>query len=547
MNILNRFWSKTAARRMRFLLLLPLLFSCSGDILEERPLAFLNSDAILTSKGGFESYLVALVQAAREEMTMDDLTYYSNLWGTDVAAKGGAILIYYENYETYLTPANAHVTSIWDWAYTRMILRANTIVSYANKIENSGIWANEAEKNAVIAEARFFRGYTYNLLANLFGGVPIVDTVLTVPKTDFVKSDREEVYRFAKNDLAFAAEWLPATVEPGKEGRIVKAAASHLLSEVCISLGEYDNAIKSASDVIESGLYRLMTERFGANKDVPGDAFSDLFIQGNQNRSAGNMESIYVWQFKSFVQGGGGSREGNSMVRNLTPFLVRVTDPNGAPGMVVSDSLGRGVGHVRFTDYFYYDIWKNGGIDMRNSPYNIRRVYYYNNPASAYYGKPVGPKTSSEDTMRHIYPYIRKVEGNPWNNDNASGLTDKNVMVYRLAETYLLRAEAYLRKGDAVSAAADINTVRARATAGAVAPSDVTLDYILDERARELITEEPRRRTLIRMGKLVERVRRYNFLPITQNTIQEKHAFFPIPQTAIDANLDAALAQNPGY
>jgi hypothetical protein len=80
-----------------------------------------------------------------------------------------------------------------------------------------------------------------------------------------------------------------------------------------------------------------------------------------------------------------------------------------------------------------------------------------------------------------------------------------------------------------------------------ITTAEVTIDYILDERARELITEEPRRRTLMRMGKLVERVRKYNMRESTRTSIQEKHELFPIPQTAIDANFSVKLEQNPGY
>src|SRR5690606_41524004 len=80
-----------------------------------------------------------------------------------------------------------------------------------------------------------------------------------------------------------------------------------------------------------------------------------------------------------------------------------------------------------------------------------------------------------------------------------------------------------------------------------VDPADVDMDYILDERIRELLVEEPRRRTLIRTGKLVERVRKYDILVEGRESVQEHHEFFPIPQSAIDANFGAILQQNPGY
>jgi hypothetical protein len=290
-----------------------------------------------------------------------------------------------------------------------------------------------------------------------------------------------------------------------------------------------------------------MTERFGSQKDLPGDVYSDLFRDGNQNRSSGNLESIYVWQFESFTIGGAGTRNGNSQIRQWGPFLTKILAPDGK-AILASDSTNRGTGPCRGSNYFLYEIWNgNFNNDMRNSVYNMRREFYYNNPTSTYFGKLVEKRNNQEDTMRNIYAYPRKVEGKPMNNVNTSGNTSKDVAVFRLAETYLLRAEAFFRKGLLQDAANDINVIRNRALAKPVDAGDVTLDYILDERARELTTEEPRRRTLARMGKLVERVRKYNLLEQTRTTIQDKHEFFPIPQSAIDANFGSKLEQNPGY
>ncbi len=94
-------------------------------------------------------------------------------------------------------------------------------------------------------------------------------------------------------------------------------------------------------------------------------------------------------------------------------------------------------------------------------------------------------------------------------------------------------------------AAADINKLRNRAHAEEVEAAEVDLDYILDERARELIIEEPRRLTLNRVGKLAERVRKYN--PESGSSVQDYHNLFPIPLSAIDANIDVELGQNFGY
>jgi hypothetical protein len=115
----------------------------------------------------------------------------------------------------------------------------------------------------------------------------------------------------------------------------------------------------------------------------------------------------------------------------------------------------------------------------------------------------------------------------------------------RLSETYLLLAEAQWMQDKASEAASSLNVVRGRANASLVDAADVTLDYILDERARELIGEEDRRVTLVRTGTLIDRVKAHN--PVTAPYIQNHNMLLPIPQTQIDLNKDAELTQNPGY
>jgi hypothetical protein len=129
------------------------------------------------------------------------------------------------------------------------------------------------------------------------------------------------------------------------------------------------------------------------------------------------------------------------------------------------------------------------------------------------------------------------MEGGP------SNTTYANIYRMRLAETYLIRAEAYLGNGDNANAAADINMVRSRSQAPDVAPGDVDIDYILDERARELAFEENRMQTLCRLGKLVERNRLHN----TLNDLYDHQNLWPIPYSEIQKNTEVELTQNPGY
>jgi hypothetical protein len=118
-------------------------------------------------------------------------------------------------------------------------------------------------------------------------------------------------------------------------------------------------------------------------------------------------------------------------------------------------------------------------------------------------------------------------------------------MKFRLSETYLLLAEAYLGMGDTQKAADAVNEVRKRSGAPTISASLMTMDFLLDERIRELAGEESRRFTLVRTGKLVERVKKYN--DAIKDKIQDYHNLWPIPQSIIDANRDAEFPQNPGY
>jgi hypothetical protein len=131
----------------------------------------------------------------------------------------------------------------------------------------------------------------------------------------------------------------------------------------------------------------------------------------------------------------------------------------------------------------------------------------------------------------------------------------------RLGETYLLRAEARFRQGNTAGAADDINILRDRAfkTArissgnadlGSVSAGDITIDFILDERARELIGEENRRMTLVRTGKLKDRIALNGDTTPADKIItgfQDYNVLLPIPLNEIRLNKDAELEQNPGY
>jgi hypothetical protein len=183
---------------------------------------------------------------------------------------------------------------------------------------------------------------------------------------------------------------------------------------------------------------------------------------------------------------------------------------------------------------------------MRNSQYSIKRRYYINDVKNANYGKIV-PFTGP-DTLYKICPSTTK-----WGafdpNDTFGYAMIKDFMMMRLGETYLLLAEAQVKQGKTAEAANTINVLRTRAQAPLVTADKMTLDFVLDERARELIGEENRRMTLMRTGTLVDRATRLNSNDAQHATtgLAAKNLLLPIPLSEIQLNKDAVLEQNPGY
>jgi hypothetical protein len=476
------------------------------------------------------------------------------------------------------------------------------LVSYANQTlegteTESLVWNSEAERSDVIAQARFFRGLAYLTLGELFGGVPIVEEFYQSPKYDFVRSTRAETYEFAIKDLEAAAAGLYDY--PQEAGRVAKGAAYHYLAEAYLALATeqnndralLDKAVASATSAM--GLHELMTERFGqraasgsgaamngvAAYYADGDVFFDLFQRGNMDYSEGNKEALWTLQNDVEVWHEFGGNQILEFSRNFSPVFRDAKwkdqykesgandspwngdiDNTAYPGGNVSAYLGgRGVSNTAPTNYVIDKVWAGSlADDLRNSPANIRRDFICLDRKHSMYGQVVGKDMISDASVDRYYPLWTKFAAiDDWGyEDLVYGGNRSNMFrdeyACRLGETYLLRAEAYLRMDDKGKAAADINVLRNRAGCSyLVGANDVTLTFILDERVRELFMEERRWCTLLRMGGTVVadqlKAHAMYIADYRNYTGDIKWNLFPIPQSAIDANLDAVLEQNPGW
>lgn len=561
------------------LFLLVINNSCNESILDETPLDFFSAENSYVTESDFQKALTDLYARVRE-ICYAHTQLKPYLAPTDIAQSGRSELSEdaLNSHTTFLLPTNGTITAHWQMWY-KIVANTNTIISRAEDSE-----LTESEKTVVVGEAKFFRAFAYRFLVYLWGGVPLITEEITAPRTDFTRVSKEEVLNQIAADAKDAANGLPPINEV-EDGKISDIVAQHLLAETYISLGRYDEAVTAASAVINDPNVSLMTERFGSmgNEDPydeflkftsPGDPFWDLFRRFNQVRSSGNNEALWVVKFSTDVVGGNQYSSGTRTVASgvlervaapYGPYQAVFTDPDGNVASLTTAQSnyncgGAGCSYMMNTDYFLYTLWEDDwDNDIRNAPHNIVRDFVYDNPASAYYGLSMleYPSPGWLGNKWWWYPYPSKVTTPGQHPDDAfldkekgwlkrgTGTLYRDHYMLRLPETYLLRAEALLYKNDLQGAADDINVVRQRANANPVSPADVTLDYILDERARELVYEEHRRITLHRTGKLVERVRKYS--DRNNDEIQDHHALWPIPYSEIEANKDAILEQNPGY
>lgn len=521
------------------------IYSCNKKFLDEE-LYSSYAPETLTDSLGFDAAAIGLYYEVELFFSKSDAQGWPSVWhaGTDIAyvpptQKQGIEVPYYDYTQLISTDGAASFT--WTWAY-QLINNANNII--VNAENPAVVTLSENGKNAFNGEARFFRAYAYNTLATLFGKVPLVTEPLAKPKTDFVRASLDSINAQIVADLTFAATYLPTidNVNSNSKGKLYgranKAMAQQLLAEVYLRMGKNDLAEAQCQAIISSGKFNLTTARYGTKTSQPGDPFSDMFVYGNQRYGQGNKEAIWVLELENTSTVVGGYSGAPQQRRNWGAAYYQITD------MTICDSLGgRGIGRLRLTDWVVYGLYDPN--DMRNSENNLRHRFYYNTVGKPNYGQQV-PYTGA-DTVFKIAPHTTKwYQYDP--NDVFGFAMVKDFILMRLGETYLLLAEAQFKQNKLAEAAATLNVIRSRANATAVTAGEVTMDFILDERVRELLAEENRRMTLMRTGTLVDRTQKYNIQTINPVIgISDKHLLLPIPQSERDLNKDAVLEQNDGY
>lgn len=446
-------------------ILLISLTSCKKNFLAEKPYSSY-TPITLTDSLGFEAELIGLYQYQTGTLTYSGNQGWPSVWqvGTDVAnatAQQQGIEIPYYNYAT-LTSTDGAAQFIWQRNYA-LINNANIII---DALQNPSSTIGSVGKKQADAEAKFFRAYAYNTLATLFGKVPLVVHALAGPKTDFVRASLDDVNNLIISDLTTAGTNLydlnagnGRTNAQGKPvSRANKYMAMQLLAEAYLRMGKYSLAEQQAQAVISSGKFSLIKSRYGVRASGTGDYYSDMFVYGNQRRSQGNTEAIWVLEQENPTAVVGGNVDNAQQRRVFGAAYYQI------PGMLPCDSLGgRGIARLRLSNWVLYGLYPSD--DIRNSKYSIKRRYYYNDPAfPALLGKPV--PFAGADTLFRTCPSTTK-----WGqfdpNDTFGYAMIKDFIMMRLGETYLLLAEAQFKQGNVVGAASAINTLKNQSRFGA--------------------------------------------------------------------------------
>ncbi|WP_343745006.1 RagB/SusD family nutrient uptake outer membrane protein [Chitinophaga sp.] len=595
---------------------LQLPLSCSKGWLKPDPLSFYEPSITFTSKEGLQAAISSCNRNLTYVWTGEGAPILTDLLFSEVAVNGttdksGPA----QDLNAMITPISNNndvntnkINFFWFEGY-KGIKYANTIVSNLDRVPG----LDSTLRNQMMGMAYFHRSFRYLWLIFDFGDIPLLTKEITTPKFNFRSTKREVILQQLIADMEFAVKYVPANAD---FGMVNKGACQQLLIKCYLAAGQFDNAIAVANTLINSAGYSLMTAPFGtfvnpmpAVHNITRNVIWDLH-RGPNKSIAANKETIYnVISREDFAN----SRIDIYSMRNAVPFISGsgnqlISTPSGKPGMSTSYALtrdkidlrktyGRGVAITRPTWYSTNTIWDDQD-DLRHSTStgNWMRMedMVYNNPAlltdrDPYYGKPLQKYNSAgkllvADTIRTWFewPHYKIWIESPRNEtvDSYNGGAS-DWYIYRLAETYLLRAEAYFWKGELGLAAEDVNAIRRRAHCTKMyTAADINMGTIMDERARELFYEELRHMELSRVSYIFatthkadefgktytvedlsrssywyERVSRYNNfynkgVKTTYGavfTASPYHIMWPVPQSDIDANREGRLNQNFGY
>lgn len=406
---------------------------------------------------------------------------------------------------------NGFISTMYNRIFYQVALANEFLVQTSDaKLTERGVSAAlRADIQIFRAEARFLRALSYWHGLDMFGNIPVVTTPTLTPPP---QNTRQEVYDFIVSELTAIQADLPASTGAGTYGRATKEAGNMLLAKVHMNAGVYTGttqypAAMAAIQAVIGGGYTL------------DPTYNRIFLADNKN----SPEIIFP-----VIQDGQFTRTWGGMT-----FIVHA-------------SCG---GSMSNTLYGIDGCW--WGLRVRPEVYNLfdpadpRGSFFYT--------------AGQSDTIANISNFNDGVAAPKFQNVTSTGSAgsnsthvDTDFPMFRLGDAYLMYAEAHLRGGGGTAQQAldYVNELRVRAygdSSAVITAPELDLDFILDERGRELLWEGHRRTDLVRYGRFTGNAYLWNFKGGVQAGQQTAAHLdlYPIPESQLAANPN--LTQNPGY
>jgi len=577
-------------KSLKYLFLIIFIFtvSCGEDVLEREPLNKISANQVWKDEAMVKGYVTNLYSRFPFDAFQQSAWYNYCDEGTQSTGNSNSV-----TRGTVSKSSEAH--AYWDYAYIR------DINIFLENILNAEI--SDALKKQFEGEVRFIRAFVYFEMMRRYGGVPLVDAVIDpfeeIEEKYLIRAKEEEIADFIDQECTTAAGLLPDVAKP--RGRVNKwtalalQARSNLWAASIAKFGQvqldglvginpgkadayYQKASAAANAVIASGKYSL----YNADPNNKSENYRKLFLTDNDELifikpydgvNIGHSWNEWIGPNQWAARGGQGDP--------TLDFILRYENIDGStdqpvfgPEMLYENAVEpfankdpRLFGTVFFEgDQFgTITVETYEGVDPSPTP-NPSEII--RNPNQSYEGITCAGLDSrslvkddfSSNSGFHIKKYVddsqRKIP---------SGQSSVNWIVFRLAEMYLIKAEAEFELGQNLEAAAEaLNMTRNRAGISTVDASTITREKVRNERASELAFEVHRywdlRRWRTAENELTRRFQglqiiihaasmKYYFIPFDCESFSRifrvEHYYNPITNSRIDNN--PKLIENPLY
>ena len=565
-----------------FALAASVAFTACSDFLEQDNKSNVPTEEFYNTANGFASLTNSAYSSLRTIYSAQPQLFVA---GTDLYADGKSQGVVMGQY-TFTTDEGI-IKDFYDRCYKGIQL-ANSVIAYGETTEDN------AQRLQYIDEARYLRAWWYFQLVQQFGPVALNTEMFESAVMSHERTDLATVYQFIIDEFTYLASADSHLLERASSGvgRANKRAAAFYAAKAYLTRGwldgtdyeaqeasiaqasDFDNAVTYARQAINGELPALsIEEAFDVNNEENDELFWSVQYSSSAVENPVDDGSYQQSQFGAYQ--GGSEKPRNKAI-----------DGNFAPSLRLQQMYTRGDGRLEQTFMLEFH---EAYFDWYTNP--TSKILYYYAPAWATdediaawrADDPNGIKTETIVSKTVAEGGIAPSNGQPasykdrrtqdfgnaaikkFDDYTETSIANRSttcsmhdVVLARLGEAYLIAAEAYYKKGDMRQAAEMINNLRQRPgtiksgyeTAMHVDAADITIDFILDERARELAGEYVRWTDLKRTHKLIEYVTEYNEDGVELSALTGPDGKYkilrPIPQAAIDLN-QAHVEQNPGY